>query len=346
MKANKEAVIILGIETSCDDTSVAIVEGGKRILSNLTASQVDFHNRFGGVVPEIASRQHLEALTPLIEETLLQAGKKKNDLNAIAVTYGPGLVGALLVGIAGAKALAYGLNIPLIPVNHTIAHIYANFLTYEDLSFPAMALVVSGGHTSLIYMEEEGKAQVIGKTKDDAAGEAFDKIARALDLGYPGGPVIDKLAETGNPEAIHFPRAYLGEEYPFDFSFSGLKSAVLNYINSKRQKGEEICLHDLAASFQQAVIEVLVNKAVGAAKKYNTSTLLLAGGVAANKELRKMLQKKSSDNKISVFIPPVDLCTDNAAMVASAAYPLYLKGLQAPLNLNAVPGLTPEKDQF
>ncbi len=343
MRNNTDRPLILGIETSCDDTAVALVAGGKTVLSNLVASQVDFHNRFGGVVPEIASRQHLEALAPLIEEALLKAGKRKEDLEAIAVTYGPGLVGALLVGVAAAKSLAYGLEIPLIPVNHIIAHIYAGFLAHKNLSFPLMALVVSGGHSSLIYMEKEGRVKVVGKTKDDAAGEAFDKIARALNLGYPGGPVIDKLAAEGNSQAIHFPRAYMGKEHRFDFSFSGLKSAVLNHINSSRQRGEELNIPDIAAGFQEAVIEVLVNKAMAATKEYNVSNLVLAGGVGANKGLRKLLYRESEANKINVFVPPVDLCTDNAVMVAAAAFPLYRRGVQASLDLNAVPGLSPEE---
>ncbi len=342
MRNDTKKPLILGIETSCDDTAVALVAGGKTVLSSLVASQVDFHNRFGGVVPEIASRQHLEALTPLIDEVLLKAGKKKEDLEAIAVTYGPGLVGALLVGVAAAKSLAYGLEIPLIPVNHIIAHIYAGFLVYEDLSFPLMALVVSGGHSSLIYMEKEGRVKVVGKTKDDAAGEAFDKIARALNLGYPGGPVIDRLAAEGNPQAIPFPRAYMGKEYRFDFSFSGLKSSVLNHINSLRQKGEELNIPNIAAGFQEAVIEVLVNKAMAAAEEYNVSNLVLAGGVGANKGLRKLLYQEGEANKVNVFVPSVDLCTDNAVMVAVAAFPLYCRGVRASLDLNAVPGLSPE----
>ena len=334
--------IILGIETSCDDTAVALVADGKRIIKSLTSSQIDFHNKFGGVVPEIASRKHLEALPPMLDEVVLQAGLTKGDIDAIAVTCGPGLVGALLVGVATAKALAFGLGIPLVPVNHIMAHVYANFLVYDTISYPLMALVASGGHSSLLLMAEEGKVLVVGKTRDDAAGEAFDKVARALDLGYPGGPVIDELSRQGDPGAIHFPRAYLKGDHPFDFSFSGLKSAVLNHINSSRQRGEEIFLPDLAASFQEAVVEVLVNKSVRAAKEYGVKNLLLAGGVAANESLRHRLQKEGEKAGISVFIPPLSLCTDNALMVAAAAYPLYAQGVKAPLDLNAVPQLSVE----
>jgi N6-L-threonylcarbamoyladenine synthase len=341
-KYSGKETIILAMETSCDDTSVAVVAEGKKILSHLTSSQMDFHCRFGGVVPEIASRKHLEALSPMIQEALDQAHLDRKDLDAVAVAYGPGLVGALLVGVATAKAFAFGLEVPLIPVNHIMAHIYANFLIYPDISFPLVALVVSGGHSSLLYLEGHGKAKVIGRTVDDAAGEAFDKIARALKLGYPGGPIIDRLSQEGNPRAIEFPRAYLDSDHRFDFSFSGLKSAALNQINSSRQKGEELSLPDMAASFQAAVVEVLVYKALKAADEYQVDTLLLAGGVAANGSLRDTLLKEGRERDLSVYIPPVHLCTDNAPMVAAAAYPLFLQGVRAPLDLNAIPQLSPE----
>jgi N6-L-threonylcarbamoyladenine synthase len=343
IKNRGKETIILAMETSCDDTSVAVVAEGRKILSNLTSSQIDFHCRFGGVVPEIASRKHLEALSPMIQEALDVAGLTRKDLDAVAVAYGPGLVGALLVGVATAKAFAYGLAVPLIPVNHIMAHIYANFLIYPQISFPLVALVVSGGHSSLLYLEGHGRARVIGKTVDDAAGEAFDKIARALKLGYPGGPIIDRLSHEGNPRAIDFPRAYLDREHRFDFSFSGLKSAALNYINSTQQKGVEVSLPDMAASFQAAVVEVLVHKALDAAEEYNVDTLLLAGGVAANGDLRDTLLKKGRERDLSVYIPPLHLCTDNAPMVAAAAYPLFLQGIKAPLDLNAIPQLSPER---
>ncbi len=343
MKGNIQEAIILAMETSCDDTSVAVVAGGRRILSNLTSSQMDFHCRFGGVVPEIASRKHLEALSPMIQDAMDQALIERKDIDAVAVAYGPGLVGALLVGVATAKAFAYGLSVPLVPVNHIMAHIYANFLIYPQITFPLVALVVSGGHTSLLYMEGHGSARLIGKTRDDAAGEAFDKVARALGLGYPGGPIIDRLSREGDPQALDFPRANLGKEHPFDFSFSGLKSAVLNHINSCRQRGEELHLPDLAASFQEAVVEVLVEKSLQAAAEYEVGTLLLAGGVAANSSLRHSLEEKGRNRDISVFIPPVNLCTDNAPMVAAAAYPLFFRGVRAPLDLNAIPQLAPEE---
>ncbi len=330
---------ILGIETSCDDTSVAVVRNGKTILANLVSSQVDFHRRFGGVVPEIASRRHLEALTPLIDEALTQAGLGKKELQAVAVTNGPGLVGALLVGVSNAKAFAYGLNIPLVPVNHVLAHIYANFLVHDNIPFPLVALVVSGGHSSLLYLEDSRNIKIIGRTCDDAAGEVFDKIARALNLGYPGGPVIQKLAQTGNPEAVSFPRAYLDEKHLFDFSFSGLKSAVLNYINRYNRQEVDGNEADIAASFQAAVVEVLVAKAIDAAVRLKAAGILLAGGVAANDSLRHSLAAASVKKQIPFYMPPIGLCTDNAAMVAAAAYPLYCEGVSAAYDLNADPSL-------
>ena len=342
MKKNPGEALILAMETSCDDTSVAVVAGGREVLSHLTASQMDFHCRFGGVVPEIASRKHLEALSPMIQEAMDTAGVGRKDLDAVAVAYGPGLVGALLVGVATAKAFAYGLSIPLVPVNHIMAHIYANFLVYPDIPFPLVALVVSGGHTSLLYMEGHGRARVLGRTRDDAAGEAFDKIARALNLGYPGGPLIDRLSREGNPEALDFPRANLGEGGLYDFSFSGLKSAVLNYIHNARSRGEEISLPDLAASFQAAVVDALVEKTLAAVEACRAETLLLAGGVAANASLRRTFQEKAGNRDFSLYIPPVNLCTDNAPMVAAAAHPLFFQGIWAPLDLNAVPRLSPE----
>lgn len=335
-----EPVKILGIETSCDETAAAVVEGGSHILSSIVASQVELHARFGGVVPEIASRHHLTLINTIIDEALDAAKLSFGDLQAIAVSYGPGLVGALLVGVATAKALAYATRLPLIAVNHLEAHLYANNLSGAPITYPAVILIVSGGHTELL-LEVPGAITSLGQTRDDAAGEAFDKVARFLDLGYPGGPLIDKLAATGNPTAVDFPRAWLGEEARFDFSFSGLKTAVINHLYHARRRGEEISIPDLVASFQEALVEVLVEKTVAAAKAYKAKTVLLAGGVASNSHLRRRMNERLAATLPSVFLhfPPLELCTDNAAMIAAAAYPLYRQGIFAPLNLNAQPGL-------
>ncbi len=334
-------VLILGLETSCDETAVAVVENGRRILSNVVSSQVEIHARFGGVVPEIASRCHLELINPLIEQSLQEAGIFGSQLDAIAVSYGPGLVGALLVGVSTAKALSYMLRRPLIAINHLEAHLYSNMLTGADIELPAVGLLVSGGHTSLVSIPQAGNIALLGQTKDDAAGEAFDKVARVLGLGYPGGPAIDALAVKGNPNAVGFPRAYLGEERRFDFSFSGLKSAVINYIHHQKQRQEPVNKPDLAASFQAAVVEVLVEKTVLAAREKGAVTVLLGGGVAANSCLRRELRRRLEMelDGIALHCPPPELCTDNAAMVASAAYPEFLVQKFAPLTLNAVPFL-------
>ncbi len=355
--------IILGIETSCDETAVAVVKDGQIILSNLVSSQEDLHARFGGVVPEIASRRHLEIINPLIDAALEEAEIKLEQVDALAVSYGPGLVGALLVGVSTAKSLAYALKIPLLAVNHLEGHIYANFLFSRENegqlkegckggvpthragilpAYPSVALVASGGHTDLVWIPQEGDIQLLGQTRDDAAGEAFDKIARALDLGYPGGPVIDNLAGEGNPEAIPLPRAYLDKESRFDFSFSGLKSAVLNYLHTMREKGEQVSLPDLAASFQFAVVEVLVEKTISAVVEKQPASLLLAGGVAANSSLRYLMKQRLVESAPEVFLncPQPDLCTDNAAMIAAAAFPYFRRGEQSPLDLNAVPNLS------
>ncbi|MDO9573782.1 MAG: tRNA (adenosine(37)-N6)-threonylcarbamoyltransferase complex transferase subunit TsaD, partial [Candidatus Contubernalis sp.] len=337
-KNQQKEAVIMGIETSCDDTAVAVVSGGVRILSNLVSSQVDFHQRFGGVVPEIASRHHLEAVNLLVDEALREAGMKLSELNAIAVTYGPGLVGALLIGVTCGKALSYASGLPLVAVNHIEGHLYANFLVHRDLELPLVALIVSGGHTNLVYIEEHGCIEVLGRTRDDAAGEVFDKVSRALGLGYPGGPVIDRLSAEGNSEAIAFPRAFL-EENSLDFSFSGLKSSVLNYINRMKQKNEEIDLRDLAASFQQAVVEVLIEKAILAAGSKKVKTIALSGGVAANLSLRTNLSRRASEEGYSVYYPPLEFCTDNAAMIACAGTYQYLRKDFASMDLNAVPGL-------
>lgn len=328
---------IIGIETSCDETAVAIIKNGREIAANVVASQIESHKRFGGVVPEIASRHHVEQITIVIEEALSQAKLTFADLDAIAVTEGPGLVGALLIGVNAAKALAFAHNKPLVPVHHIAGHIYANRLITE-LKFPLIALVVSGGHTELVYMKEHGHFEVIGETRDDAAGEAYDKVARTLNMPYPGGPHIDRLAQEGSP-TIDLPRAWL-EEGSYDFSFSGLKSAVINTVHNAEQRGEAIAPEDLAASFQASVIEVLVKKTERAVAEYGVNQVLVAGGVAANKGLRAALEKAFADHdKVELVIPPLSLCTDNAAMIAAAGSVMFEKGIRAGLSLNANPGL-------
>lgn len=328
---------IMGIETSCDETAVAIVKNGREIVSNVVASQIESHKRFGGVVPEIASRHHVEQITIVLEEALKQADISYADISAIAVTEGPGLVGALLVGVNAAKAVAFAQGIPLVGVHHITGHIYANRLVTE-MEFPLLSLVVSGGHTELVYMKEHGHFEVIGETRDDAAGEAYDKVARTLNLPYPGGPHIDRLAQDGEP-TINLPRAWL-EVGSYDFSFSGLKSAVINTVHNAEQRGETIKPEDLAASFQQSVIDVLVTKTLKATEKYNVKQVLLAGGVAANKGLRAALEEAyASSPNIKLIIPPLALCTDNAAMIAAAGCVLFEKGIRSSMSLNANPGL-------
>lgn len=336
-KDSGEPTYILGIETSCDETSAAVVQDGRIVLSNVIASQADIHKRFGGVVPEVASRRHVENITLTIEEALSQAGRSLDDIHAIAVTYGPGLVGALLVGVAAAKAISFARGIPLIGVHHIAGHIYANQLV-EEMQFPLVALVVSGGHTELVLMRAHGEYEILGETRDDAAGEAYDKVARALKLPYPGGPHIDRLAREGEPR-VPLPRAWL-EPDSYDFSFSGLKSAVLNTLHNASQRGETIDPADLAASFQDSVTEVLVEKTIRAAKEYKARQVLLAGGVAANRGLRERLQQRCEAEGIALVIPPLSLCTDNAAMIAAAGYIQYQKGQFADLDLNGVPGLS------
>ncbi|MEW6447132.1 MAG: tRNA (adenosine(37)-N6)-threonylcarbamoyltransferase complex transferase subunit TsaD [Bacillota bacterium] len=333
------AVLILGIETSCDETAAAVVADGQRIMSNVVASQVKLHSRFGGVVPEVASRRHIETLNPVIAAALAEAGIGFNNLNAVAVTQGPGLLGSLLVGLMAAKSMSFALNIPLIAVNHIEAHLYANFLLDEEIPFPFVAMVVSGGHTDIVYAESHSKMRLLGQTRDDAAGEAFDKVARFMGLGYPGGPAIERLAREGDPEAIPLPRAFL-EDYSFDTSFSGLKTAVVNFINRSRQKGEAVNLADVAAGFQAAVVEVLAAKALAAVETYGAKALLLAGGVAANEKLRDVVLRMTRMRDVKVVIPPPALCTDNAAMVAAAGYYRFLRGDFAPLDINAVAGLS------
>jgi N6-L-threonylcarbamoyladenine synthase len=331
--------LILGLDTSCDDTGAAVVLNGRTLLSNVVSSQDSFHSRFGGIVPEIASRRHLEVVNPIIEEALAKAGITFRELDGIAVTYGPGLVGSLLVGIATAKALSFAHDLPLIAVNHLEAHIYANFLTGAIISFPLICMVVSGGHTSLIYMKDHGKIETLGRTRDDAAGEVFDKVARALDLGFPGGAIIDSLSQQGDAASFTFPRALMNEEGRLDFSFSGVKTAVLNSIRRETEKGNRVKSADLAAAFQEAVVDVLVEKSLLAARQREIKQFLLAGGVAANGELRRKLRQKLNEEGIELTYPPVELCTDNGAMIASAGYFYLRQGRIASWDLNAVPNL-------
>ncbi|MDQ0178201.1 tRNA (adenosine(37)-N6)-threonylcarbamoyltransferase complex transferase subunit TsaD [Bacillus chungangensis] len=334
--SNKD-LLILGLETSCDETAAAVVKNGTEILSNVVASQIESHKRFGGVVPEIASRHHVEEITIVLEEAIEQSGVCVQDIDAIAVTHGPGLVGALLVGVNAAKAFAFARQIPLVGVHHIAGHIYANRLVSE-MVFPSLSLVVSGGHTELVFMREHGKFEVIGETRDDAAGEAYDKVARTLGLPYPGGPHIDRLAHEGKP-VIDLPRAWL-EDDSYDFSFSGLKSAVINTLHNAKQKGISLNVNDIAASFQASVIDVLTAKTLRAAQDFKVKQVLLAGGVAANRGLRNKLAAVFQDfPEIEVKIPPLTLCTDNAAMIAAAGTVFFQKGKRNELDLNAFPGL-------
>jgi N6-L-threonylcarbamoyladenine synthase len=325
---------ILGIETSCYETSASVVRDGRFVVSNVVASQIAIHRQYGGVVPEVASRQHLEKITYVVEKALNDAGLGFNDLDGIAVTVGPGLIGALLVGVAAAKAYSYALRIPLIPVHHLEAHLYANFLAHKELAPPLICLVVSGGHASLILLKNHLEYEILGATRDDAAGEAFDKIARVLGLPYPGGPALEELAREGDPQAVHFPRAWLGKD-SLEFSFSGLKTAVLNYLKNNCEEGKESFLPDVAASFQAAVIEVLVEKTIMAAKKSGVPDVCLAGGVAANSTLRELFKQKAGQEGLRFYFPDKILCTDNAAMVACAGYYHYLAGDFAPLTQEA-----------
>ena len=336
-------LLILGIETSCDDTSAAVVLNGRTVLSNIISSQDSLHHRFGGIVPEIASRRHLEIINPVVDEAMAVAGVKFGDLDGIAVSYGPGLVGSLLVGVSVAKALAFSLDLPLVGVNHIEGHLYANFLTGATISFPLLCLVVSGGHTNILYLEGHGEIQVLGRTRDDAAGEVFDKIARALELGFPGGPVIDHLAGKGNPSSYSFPRALMGEDGKLDFSFSGVKTAVLNCIRKNTEKQRNVDMQDISAAFQAAVVDVLVEKCLLASRQKSVKQFLLAGGVAANSELRRRLRERLEQEKIEVIFPPVELCTDNAAMIAAAGCYRLRKGITASYALNAEPSLGLER---
>ncbi len=329
---------ILAVESSCDETAVAVVEDGRTVLSDAIASQVEIHALYGGVVPEIASRKHIEKINQVVEAALEEAHMALEEMTAVAVTYGPGLVGALLVGVAEAKAIAYGAGKPLVGVHHIEGHVSANFIEHPDLEPPFVCLIVSGGHTHLVVVKDYGEFEILGRTRDDAAGEAFDKVARAVGLGYPGGPKVDKTAREGKPEAIRFPRAKV-EGAPYDFSFSGLKSAVLNYINHAKMTGEEICVPDLAASFQAAVVDVLVSHTVDAAKKLGYRKVAMAGGVASNSALRAGMRRACKRAGIELYYPSPVLCTDNGAMIGAAGYYEYMKGARSGWDLNAVPNL-------
>lgn len=330
--------LILAIESSCDETAAAVVKNGRDVLSNVISSQIALHTLYGGVVPEIASRKHIEKINQVIEEALAEAKVTLDDIDAIGVTYGPGLVGALLVGVAEAKAIAFAAKKPLVGVHHIEGHISANYIENKELEPPYICLVVSGGHTHLVVVNDYGEYQVIGRTRDDAAGEAFDKVARAIGLGYPGGPKVDKLAKEGNPDAIKFPRAQV-EGAPFDFSFSGLKSAVLNYLNMCQMKDIAINEADIAASFQKSVVDALLDRAIMACKEYKMNKLAIAGGVASNSSLRMAFQEKCKKENISFYHPSPIFCTDNAAMIGVAAYYEYIRGTRHGLDLNAVPNL-------
>ena len=330
-------MIIIGIESSCDETAVAVVKDKKEVLSSVVASQIDVHTEFGGVVPEVASRIHVENISYCIEKALKDANITMEDVDAVAVTQGPGLIGCLHVGVQAAKTLAFAYHKPLVPVHHLAGHIYANELVV-DMKYPVLALVVSGGNTELVYMKDETSFEILGETQDDAIGEAFDKVARVLGLGYPGGPKIDKLAKEGNPHAIEFPRAHV-EDSPYDFSFSGIKSAVLNYINQCEMKNEEINKADLVASFQNAVVDALVSRAMMLVKERNIDKLAIAGGVASNSALREALSSACEENGIKYYSPSPKLCTDNAAMIGAAGYYDYIKGVRHGFDLNAVPNL-------
>ncbi len=337
MKEKKD-IVILGIESSCDETAASVVRNGREVLSNVISSQIALHTLYGGVVPEIASRKHIEKINVVIEQALSEAQMTLDDLDAIGVTYGPGLVGALLVGVSEAKAIAYAKNLPLIGVHHIEGHISANYIENKDLEPPFACLVVSGGHTHLVIVKDYGKYEIVGRTRDDAAGEAFDKVARAIGLGYPGGPKIDRVSKEGNPDAIVFPRAKVADS-AYDFSFSGLKSAVLNYLNGCKMKNIPIVQADVAASFQKAVVDVLVDHAMHAVEEYGFKKFAIAGGVASNSALRAAMEEACRKRGVAFYHPSPVFCTDNAAMIGSAAYYEYLAGTRSGWDLNVVPNL-------
>lgn len=335
---SEKDTLILAIESSCDETAASVVKNGRCVLSNNISSQIAIHTLYGGVVPEIASRKHIEKINQVVEAALKEADVTLDDIDAIGVTYGPGLVGALLVGVAEAKAIAYAKKKPLVGVHHIEGHVSANYIEHPDLEPPFLCEIISGGHTHLVIVKDYGSFEILGRTRDDAAGEAFDKVARAIGLGYPGGPKIDKLAKEGNPHAIDFPRAHM-EDAPYDFSFSGVKSAVLNHLNKCRMTGEPIVEADIAASFQQAVVDVLVDNAIRAAKDYHMDRLAIAGGVASNGALRAAMEAACEKEGIRFYRPSPIFCTDNAAMIGVAAYYEYQKGTRHGWDLNAVPNL-------
>ena len=335
---SEKDTLILAIESSCDETAASVVKNGRCVLSNIISSQIAIHTLYGGVVPEIASRKHIEKINQVVEAALKEADVTLDDIDAIGVTYGPGLVGALLVGVAEAKAIAYAKKKPLVGVHHIEGHVSANYIEHPDLEPPFLCEIISGGHTHLVIVKDYGSFEILGRTRDDAAGEAFDKVARAIGLGYPGGPKIDKLAKEGNPHAIDFPRAHM-EDAPYDFSFSGVKSAVLNHLNKCRMTGEPIVEADIAASFQQAVVDVLVDNAIRAAKDYHMDRLAIAGGVASNGALRAAMEAACEKEGIRFYRPSPIFCTDNAAMIGVAAYSEYQKGTRHGWDLNAVPNL-------
>lgn len=335
---SEKDTLILAIESSCDETAASVVKNGRCVLSNIISSQIAIHTLYGGVVPEIASRKHIEKINQVVEAALKEADVTLDDIDAIGVTYGPGLVGALLVGVAEAKAIAYAKKKPLVGVHHIEGHVSANYIEHPDLEPPFLCEIISGGHTHLVIVKDYGSFEILGRTRDDAAGEAFDKVARAIGLGYPGGPKIDKLAKEGNPHAIDFPRAHM-EDAPYDFSFSGVKSAVLNHLNKCRMIGEPIVEADIAASFQQAVVDVLVDNAIRAAKDYHMDRLAIAGGVASNGALRAAMEAACEKEGIRFYRPSLIFCTDNAAMIGVAAYYEYQKGTRHGWDLNAVPNL-------
>lgn len=335
---SEKDTLILAIESSCDETAASVVKNGRCVLSNIISSQIAIHTLYGGVVPEIASRKHIEKINQVVEAALKEADVTLDDIDAIGVTYGPGLVGALLVGVAEAKAIAYAKKKPLVGVHHIEGHVSANYIEHPDLEPPFLCEIISGGHTHLVIVKDYGSFEILGRTRDDAAGEAFDKVARAIGLGYPGGPKIDKLAKEGNPHAIDFPRAHM-EDAPYDFSFSGVKSAVLNHLNKCRMTGEPIVEADIAASFQQSVVDVLVDNAIRAAKDYHMDRLAIAGGVASNGALRAAMEAACEKEGIRFYRPSPIFCTDNAAMIGVAAYYEYQKGTRHGWDLNAVPNL-------
>lgn len=335
---SEKDTLILAIESSCDETAASVVKNGRCVLSNIISSQIAIHTLYGGVVPEIASRKHIEKINQVVEAALKEADVTLDDIDAIGVTYGPGLVGALLVGVAEAKAIAYAKKKPLVGVHHIEGHVSANYIEHPDLEPPFLCEIISGGHTHLVIVKDYGSFEILGRTRDDAAGEAFDKVARAIGLGYPGGPKIDKLAKEGNPHAIDFPRAHM-ENAPYDFSFSGVKSAVLNHLNKCRMTGEPVVEADIAASFQQAVVDVLVDNAIRAAKDYHMDRLAIAGGVASNGALRAAMEAACEKEGIRFYRPSPIFCTDNAAMIGVAAYYEYQKGTRHGWDLNAVPNL-------